>query len=62
VGLSLVDDLPVLSDSFTSRFLNDAAAPLTGTGGEQPPPAGPASKDACKDGGCARFGFKSQGE
>jgi hypothetical protein len=62
VSLSLTDDSPVLADSFSSQFLNDAAAPLTCTGGEEPPPAEPTSKDDCKDGGWARFGFKNQGE
>jgi hypothetical protein len=62
VSLSLTDDSPVLADSFSSQFLNDATAPLTCTGGEEPPPAGPTSKEDCMDGGWARFEFKNQGE
>jgi hypothetical protein len=62
VSLSLVDDSPVLSDSFSSTFLNDASAPLACSGGEEPPPAAPASKEDCMDGGWSRFGFKNQGE
>jgi hypothetical protein len=61
-SLSLIDDSPVLTDSFSSTLLADAAAPISCTGGEEPPPAGPTAKEDCMDGGWAQFGFKNQGE
>jgi hypothetical protein len=57
--LSLVDNSPVLRDSFSETFLNDATAPITCTGGE---PEMPASKEDCMDGGWAGYGFRNQGE
>jgi hypothetical protein len=65
-SLSLTDNSPVIVDSFTEILLNDLSAPApVCTGGEpepEPEPDMPVSKDDCRDGGYARYGFKNQGE
>jgi hypothetical protein len=62
-SLSLVDNSSVLADSFTEVLLNDLAAPAPAcTGGEPEEPEMPASKDDCRNGGYADYGFKNQGE
>jgi hypothetical protein len=64
-SLSLVDNSSVLADSFTEVLLNDLSAPAPvceGGGDPDPEPELPASKDDCRDGGYARYGFKNQGE
>jgi hypothetical protein len=65
-SLQVIDDSSVVADTFTERFLNDISAPApVCTGGEEPPPEEPempVSKDDCRDGGYARYGFKNQGE
>ena len=53
----------MLADRFAESFLNDVTAPAPAcTGGEPEEPETPVSKDDCRNGGWARFGFKNQGE
>jgi hypothetical protein len=62
-SLQLIDDSSVLADRFAESFLNDLAAPApVCAGGEPEEPEMPVSKDDCKDGGWALFGFRNQGE
>ena len=62
-SLQVIDDSSVLADRFAENFLNDLSAPApVCTGGEPEEPELPTSKDDCKDGGYADYGFKNQGE
>jgi hypothetical protein len=65
-SLQVIDDSSVVADTFTERFLNDLSAPApVCSGGEEPPPEEPetpASKDDCRNGGWANYGFKNQGD
>ena len=64
--LSLLKNNSTLADSFSETFLNDVVDGLpvspTCTGGEEPPPPVPTSKEQCRAGGFAAFGFKNQGD
>jgi hypothetical protein len=55
-SLSLTDNSPVISDTFTELLLNDLSAPAPVCTGGEPDP------DPELDGGHARYGFKNQGE
>lgn len=65
-SLSLVEGSSILPDSFTGSFYNDLNNPTPSCeGGEDPPPPPsdvPTTKEQCKDGGFAAFGFKNQGQ
>jgi hypothetical protein len=55
----------ISTNSFSSTFGNDVAAPIACTGGEpepEPEPELPTSKEDCLNGGWEQYGFKNQGE
>jgi hypothetical protein len=57
---------PVIADQYDVSFTNDLSNPtaVCDDGGEEPPPPPlePTSKDDCRNGGWATYGFKNQGE
>lgn len=65
VDLRMTLNQPFINtNSFSSTFQNDVAAPIACTGGEpepEPEPEMPTSKEDCMDGGWADYGFKNQG-